>query len=72
MSDTITVQISEEELLNALRRLPPARRQLLLRQLADERRPIVVTLPAAALDRLTGLMAVGGDALEESEQLYDD
>jgi len=30
------------------------------------------TLPASHLDRLTGLVAWGGDAVADTEQLYDD
>lgn len=30
------------------------------------------TLPAAHLDRLTGLVAWGGDAVADAERLYDD
>lgn len=32
----------------------------------------VKTLPASDLDRLTGLVDWGGDALVDSERLYDD
>ncbi|MBI4770698.1 MAG: hypothetical protein HY784_09915 [Chloroflexi bacterium] len=38
---------------------------------ADHRKP-VVTVPAGAFRRLMGLISVGGDALAESESLYDD
>jgi 3-dehydroquinate synthetase len=33
---------------------------------------ILHTLPAAHLDRLTGLVAWGGDAVADAERLYDD
>ena len=33
---------------------------------------ILHTLPAAHLDRLTGLVAWGGDAVADTERLYDD
>jgi hypothetical protein len=72
MPNMLTVQLSEEELVNALRQLSPIRRRQLLQQLEDESRPVVVSIPAAQLDQLTGLIAIGGDALTESEQLYDD
>ena len=29
-------------------------------------------VPASELDRLTGLISVGGDALKDTERLYDD
>jgi len=33
---------------------------------------ILHTLPASHLDRLTGLVAWGGDAVADAERLYDD
>ena len=33
--------------------------------------PFAPALPASFLDRLTGLVAWGGDALADSERLYD-
>ena len=41
--------------------MPPESTQLILR-----------TLPASHLDRLTGLVAWGGDAVADAERLYDD
>jgi hypothetical protein len=72
MSATITIQLPEDVLLDALRQLPPSRRRRLLQQLADEPSPTVVSIPAAELDQWTGLISIGGDALAESEQLYDE
>jgi hypothetical protein len=38
-----------------------------------ESTPLVLhTLPASHLDRLTGLVAWGGDAVADAERLYDD
>jgi len=37
---------------------------------AQRVRPQIRSTPAALLDHLTGLIAIGGDALEDSEQLY--
>jgi hypothetical protein len=40
---------------------------------APESTPLVLhTLPAAHMDRLTGLVAWGGDAVTDAERLYDD
>ena len=41
--------------------MPPESMQLILH-----------TLPASHLDRLTGLVAWGGDAVADTERLYDD
>jgi len=34
--------------------------------------PFVPSLPASSLDRLSGLVAWGGDALADTERLYDE
>jgi len=34
--------------------------------------PFVPSLPASSLDRLTGLVAWGGDTLADTERLYDE
>jgi hypothetical protein len=34
--------------------------------------PFVPSLPASSLDRLTGLVAWGGNALADTERLYDE
>jgi hypothetical protein len=72
MSTPITIQLPEEALIEALRQLPPARRRKLLQQVVDPPTVEVVSLPAAALDQWIGLISVGGDALAESEQIYDE
>jgi hypothetical protein len=38
----------------------------------ESTRLVLHTLPAAHLDRLTGLVAWGGDAVADAERLYDD
>lgn len=38
----------------------------------DSRMVTVQTMPPSHLDRLTGLVEWGGDALADSERLYDD
>ncbi len=35
-------------------------------------RKVTPSLPASSLDRLTGLVAWGGDALADTERLYDE
>jgi len=37
-----------------------------------EEHPFVPSLPASSLDRLTGLVAWGGDAMADAESLYDE
>jgi hypothetical protein len=71
MTGTVTLELPENVLIQALKRLSPARRQQLLGQLEDDTSPAVRVIPATELDKWTGLIAVGGDALEDSERLYD-
>ena len=40
--------------------------------LRTRKAPFVPFLPASSLDRLTGLVAWGGDALADTERLYDE
>ena len=70
MTATVTLELPENVLVQALKRLSPARRQQLLQQLVDEALPAVRVVPAADLDKWTGLIAVGGDALEDSRRVY--
>ncbi len=68
---TIMLELPDEVLLRALRRLPMRRRKELLRKLEEPVTPMVKGVQAVELDRLIGLIAVGGDALEDSERLCD-
>jgi len=42
------------------------------RVVQEQARTPVPSLPASSLDRLTGLVAWGGDALADAERLYDE
>lgn len=72
MSTPITIQIPEEALVEALQQLPPERRRQIIQQVEDKPRRKIVAVPADVLLPLTGTIAVGGDALIESEQIYDE
>jgi len=71
MTATVTLELPENVLIQALRRLSPARRQRLLRQAEEEVLPVVRVVPAAELDKWAELIEVGGDALEDSRRIYD-
>jgi len=71
MTVTVTLELPDNVLIQALKQLSPARRQRLLRQLENETPPVVRVVPATELDKWTGLIAVGRDALEDSERLYE-
>lgn len=72
MNATITLELPENVLVAALRKLSPTRRQYLLAELKPVSTFVLRTVPASDLDKLTGLISVGGDALEDSERIYDD
>jgi hypothetical protein len=72
MAGLITIQLPDEVLIEALQQLTPERRRQLLRQLDTELRINAVPFPSDALNQLTGIIKAGGDALEESERLYDE
>jgi len=72
MTATVVLEFPEDVLVVALRRLTPARRRQLLLKVETDVMSGPHGVPAADLDKWTGLIAVGGDALEDSERLYDD
>ncbi|MCZ7574877.1 MAG: hypothetical protein M5U01_40515 [Ardenticatenaceae bacterium] len=72
MSVTVILELPEDVLVDALRRLSPERRRQLFLKLERGNGSPVRGVPASELDQWTGLITVGGDALAESEQLYDD
>ena len=73
LSDAIPVELelSETELIKAFQRLSPERREELLDKLQALREPAVQTMPARRLHDLTGLVSLGGDALADTEALYN-
>ena len=71
MSGTIVLELPEEVLLNALRQLSPDRRRWLFKESEKEATIDVRLVPAEALTELNGLVSIGGDALKDSERLYD-
>jgi hypothetical protein len=70
MAATVTLELPDNVLIQALKRLSPARRRQLLYQLEDEASPAARVMSATELDKWTGLIAIGGDALEDSRRLY--
>ncbi len=67
----VELELSEAVLLEAFRRLPPGRRAELLDKLRALREPLLRKVPAKRLNDLTGLVSLGGDALADTEALYD-
>ncbi len=71
MPGTIVLKLPENILLEALRQLSPLERRRLLQELGRDDTPSLKGVSAVTLDAWAGAIAVGGDALLESEQLYD-
>jgi hypothetical protein len=65
----------KQQLVRELDELPPDKLMEVLDFVAFLRTRkvlLVPSLPASSLDRLTGLVAWGGDALADTEKLYDE
>jgi len=65
----------KQQLMKELDGLPPDKLTEVLdfvSFLRTRKVPFVPSLPASSLDRLTGLVAWGGDALADTERLYDE
>jgi len=71
MPAVIPLEVPETKLVEAFRRLPPQRRAELLDKLRALREPELRTVPASRLYALTGLVSLGGDALVDTEAIYD-
>ena len=63
----------KEQLMRELDKLPSDKLVEVLDFVSFLRtRKVIPSLPASSLDRLTGLVAWGGDALADTERLYDE
>ncbi|MCG2770333.1 MAG: hypothetical protein ABIK79_06165 [Chloroflexota bacterium] len=71
MPAVIPLEVPETKLVEAFRRLPPQRRAELLDKLRALREPELRTVPASRLYALTGLVSLGGNALVDTEAIYD-
>jgi len=64
----------KQQLMKELDELPPGKLTEVLDFvifLRARKTPFIPSLSASSLDRLTGLVAWGGDALVDTERLYD-
>ena len=73
MSNLISfeLEVPESKLIEAFRRLPPRQRAELLNRLQALCELELKTVPASRLHALTGLVSLGGDALADTEAIYD-
>ena len=67
----VELELPEAKLIEAFRRLSAERQSDLLNKLQELRKPILRTSPANRLYELTGIVSLGGDALSDTEALYD-
>ena len=65
------VDVPEPKLIEAFRRLPPKQRAELLERLQALCKLELKVVPASRLHALTGLVSLGGDALADTEAVYD-
>jgi hypothetical protein len=65
-------ELPEDKLVEAFRRLPPHRRIELLRKLQSTETLQIVGAPVSTLKALTGVVSLGGDAVADTEAMYDD
>lgn len=72
MAETIAVELPEDVLIEALKRLPKAKRDQILQRLEEESETPVRARPASEMLKWTGVISIGGDALLDAEKLYDD
>ena len=70
MTATVTLEFPEDVLVAALRRLTPARRRQSVR--LETETVSVLWRASRRVGQWTGIIVVGGDALEDSERLYSD
>jgi len=63
MSTSITIELPEAVLIEALQKLSPERRRQLLEQANEETKIQLVPFPMETLKEITGIISVGGDAL---------
>jgi len=69
---TVELKLTEEELIEAVRRLPPQRRAELIEKLRVLQESKWRSTPAKRLYEMTGLVSLGGDAVVDADMVYDD
>ncbi len=67
----VKVEIGENELIGALQALPPERRKLIFQKIEFLEKLKFCWISASELDNITALIAVGGDAVQDVERLYN-
>jgi hypothetical protein len=68
---SLELEVPETKLVEAFRRLPARQRVRLLKVLRALCEPELRTVPVSRLYPLTGIVSLGGDALADTEAIYD-
>ena len=66
----VSLELPDDLLMEAVRRLPVRQREALLRKLQRLVGPSLRSIPAQQMGSLTGLVSLGGDAVLDTEDLY--
>jgi hypothetical protein len=73
--EKIMVPVSKADILQAISKFPKKDYESLLRELEKlaqtERKVTAKFVEAQELNMLSGLVSIGGDALEDAERIYD-
>jgi hypothetical protein len=72
--DKVTIPVATEDVLKGLAGLPQNELERVIKTLERLLAPLrtkPVFVDAKRLDQLTGLISVGGDAVEDTENIYD-
>ena len=67
----LELELPETKLVEAFRRLPPQQRAELLRRLQSISETELRAVSSTRLYEMTGLVSFGGDALVDTEAIYD-
>lgn len=69
--EELTVRLPKQMLLDLLRQVPRKELESLIREITGKSQLEPVRVPSQSLDKLTGLISVGGDALQDTEAIYE-
>jgi len=68
--EELTVRLPKRFLLELLYQVPGKELEAILREIARKSQLKPVRVSSQSLDNLTGLISVGGDALQDTETIY--
>jgi hypothetical protein len=69
--EELTVRLPKHLLFEFLRQIPRKELDMLIQEIPGKSQLEPVRVPSQSLDKLTGLISVGGDALQDTEAIYE-